>query len=113
MGLIYEPDNRLETTLVHGASEFELGIIGRLNAMISAPNSGRGRRFRGGDPGSLGTRFGGWLKSPQNFANNAVVQSAGSTRGMKTDQNKGLPDSQPPAGTPTPLADLLLQRPIR
>lgn len=112
MARIFKADNREFRTTIHGASELELGMVARLNAMISSPNSGHSGTFRGGDGGTISGHFTGWQPPQQNFRAPSLLQSLGSIRGYRTNGSQGLPNSQAPSGVANPLLNLLLTGPL-
>lgn len=103
--------NRESRTTLFGASEYEIEMVGRLNSLISSPNSGHSGTFRGGNGGGIMGHATGWMPAMQQFKSPALLQSLGSIRGVRYNPSMGLPNSQPPSGIPTPLLDLLLQNP--
>ena len=107
----FPPSNRVEVTTIHGASEFELEMSGRLNSMVSRVISGHSGIYRGGGTGSLVNHFSGPMPPLQNFAARSAIQSAGATRGYRTNGFAALPGHQPSG--PTPLRNLLLPPDLR
>jgi len=112
MGKIFPPLVEQQRQTLFGGSSLVTQMVANLNNLISQPNSGGSGTFRGGEGGSLGNHNTGWVQSPQNFKSPALLRSLGETIYARTNGNTGLPNSQPPAGIPTPLLNLLLQRPL-
>ena len=113
MAKIFPPIVERSIVENYGASSLVLQMVGKANNLISFANSGGSGTYRGGNSGSIGNSFRGWMTSPQNFKSSSLLQSLGATTGFRTNGSNGLPNSQPPSGIPTPLLDLLLQRPTR
>ena len=113
MRTVFQPADRETRTVVHGASEYVIDMVARLNSLISGPNSGHSGTYRGGGSGSMSNHFSGPMPAIQNFRARGALRPPGDHTGYRSNGSQALPGSQPPSGIATPLRNLFLQGPTR